>query len=200
MTITNGYCTLAEFRQRYFPQSTNYDGLRDAEVEKTIQAASRKVDKHCNRHFYCDTADGTKYYTAPSSVRVYIDDLVTLTTLYTDDDGDGTYENTWAATDYHKLPANSPDGWPYTWLEVTPEGNYSFPRNLRNGVKIIGTFGWAAVPEEVREATLITANRYWNRHGAPFGVMGANEFGVPVVITKLDPDVIELLAPYVRLS
>lgn len=198
MTITNGYCTILEFRQRF--GLATVDGPRDADIEKVIQASSRKIDKHCGRSFYSDTADGTKYYTAPSSYRVYVDDLQTVTALYTDDDGDGTYENTWQTTDYHLLPLNSPMGWPYTYIEVKPEGDFTFPRNLRAGVKLVALFGWSAVPDEVREACLITANRLWQRRNAPFGVAGANEFGAPVILTKLDPDVIELLAPFLKVT
>jgi len=198
MAITNGYCTLAEFKQRF--GITSVDSSRDADLEKVIQAASRKIDKYCGQSFYSDTGDSIKYYTAPTQYRVYVDPIQTITSLLTDDDGDQTYENTWATTDYYLLPANSPMGWPYTYIEVTPQGNYSFPRDLRNGVKITGLFGWSAVPDEVREACFLTANRYWMRRTAPFGVAGANEFGAPVIMTKLDPDVIEQLSPFVRIT
>ena len=198
MTITNGYCTMIEFRQRF--GLATVDGARDADIEKVIQAASRKIDLHCGRSFYSDTADSTKYFTAPSPYRVYVNDLQSVTALYTDDDGDQTYENTWQTTDYYLLPENPPSGWPYTYIEITPEGNYTFPRKLRKGVKITGLFGWAAVPDLVREACFLTANRYWQRRNAPFGVAGANEFGAPVILTKLDPDVIEMLAPYVKVT
>jgi hypothetical protein len=85
------------------------------------------------------------------------------------------------------------------WLEIMPLGNYRFPCHLTDGVKITGTFGWTAVPDEIREACLLQSNRLWQRRSAAFGVMGANEFGVQIVITKLDPDIQGMLAPFVRL-
>src|SRR5512139_1354571 len=196
MAITNGYCTLAQFRQR-FGITTN-DDARDTDFELLIQAASRRIDRHCNRVFYAGTAGTVRYYTAESTERCYIDDCDTATALVTDDDGDGTYENTWAATDYVLLPVDSLYGWPFTYIEIAEYGDYTFPRHVRNGVKLTGTFGWAAVPDEVREACLLLANRWWQRRAAPFGVAGANEFGAPVIVTKMDPDVIDLLTSYVR--
>ena len=198
MTITNGYTTLAQFRQRYFPGAAA-DADRDAGIELIIGAASRKIDLHCGRSFYSDTADSTRYFTAESQYRCYIDDCQSITTLYTDDDGDQTYENTWTTSDFYLLPSSLPYGWPYLYLEVTPQGDYSFPRRLRKGVKIVGTFGWAAVPEPVREACLMLSNRMWQRRNAPFGVQGPNDFGVQTVITKLDPDIMDLLSPYARM-
>ncbi len=196
MTITHGYCTLAELKRRIGLDT--YDTDRDTDLELLIQAASRKIDKHCGRYFYAGTAGTISYVTAQSAYRVYMNDFSAITAVETDDDGDGTYENSWASTDYIKMPINLPYGWPYTWLQVSAYGDYSFPRGLTNGVKITGTDGWVAVPDEVREAAFLLCNRLWQRRNAPFGVAGANEFGVPVVIVKLDPDVIELLNPFTK--
>lgn len=198
MTITNGYATLAQFKQRYGLTTT--DAARDADIELIVQAVSRLIEKRTGRTFFAGTAGTARYYTATSSARVYIDDYATITAVATDDDGDGTIETTWAATDYIKLPTNSTYGEPYSWLEVTPLGAYRFPCGLRNGVKITGTNGWAAIPDEIREACLMQSYRLWQRRAAPFGVMGANEFGVSTVITKLDPDIEQLLAPFMRVE
>lgn len=198
MTITNGYATLVQFKQRVGIDTT--DANRDTDIELIIQAASRKIDQHCGRVFYAGTAGVARYFKAQGIYRVYTDDFTAITELATDDNGDGTHENTWAATDYIKLPVNAPFGWPYTYIETSVYGNYTFPRGLTNGVKITGTWGWTAVPDEVREACLLIGNRLWQRKAAPFGVAGSNEFGVPTIITKIDPDAADLLQPYVRIS
>jgi hypothetical protein len=197
LPITNGYATLAQFKQRFAIAST--DAQRDMDLELIIQAASRRVDLSCRRAFWAGTAGTVRYFTADSSERCYIDDFAAITAVETDDDGDGTIETTWAATDYVKLPISSQFGWPYTWLEITPLGNHRFPWGLRGGVKITGTPNWAAVPDLIREACLLQSNRMWQRAKAPFGVQGANEFGTPVIITKLDPDIEGTLTEYMRL-
>ena len=199
MTITNGYATLAQFKQRTGITST--DANRDTDLELIIQASSRKIDQYCGRVFYATAAGVVRYFTAQNVHRCYVNDYTALTAVETDDDGDGTIETTWAATDYRKMPIQDAGGlWPYTFLEVMPQGNYTFPKGLTGGVKLTGTWGWTAVPDEVREACLLTSNRLWQRRAAAFGVLGSNEFGAPTVITKLDPDIQSLLEPFRRIA
>jgi hypothetical protein len=195
MPITNGYATLAQFKQRFLA-SAAVDGSRDADIELVIQAASRHIDQHCGRVFYSGIVGEVRYFTAVSRYRVFVDDMQAVTAVATDDDGDETYSTTWTAADYRLMPVN-PLGWPYTWIEVKRLTENYFPRYTA-AVKVTGTFGWAAVPDAVREACLLQANRTWARRNAPFGVMGSNDFGAPTVITKLDPDIQNLLAPFVR--
>jgi len=119
MAITNGYATLAEIKTRLDIS----DSTDDAVLESMVEAISRKIDAYCNRHFYQKTAT-TFYFTPFSGTTVFTPDLVTLTTLKTDEDGDRTYEVTWAATDYDKMPFNAAAySEPYTWLATTPEGD-----------------------------------------------------------------------------
>jgi hypothetical protein len=199
MTITNGYLTLAELKHRLgLNIGTTSD---DADLENIITAVSRLIDARCHRRFYTTDSDETRYYTAEESDYLMPgDDIISITTLYTDNDGDRTYEYTWTATDYDLCPVNAAlDGEPYTWLETAPNGDYVFPRT-RRGVKIVGKFGYAATaPALVKRACYLQCQRVWKRKDAPFGVMGPNEFGQQTVITRLDPDVDEMLVPVTRL-
>lgn len=134
MSAVNGYCTLAEMKARM--DVTTTDTTRDAFIEQMIEAASRWIDQHTGRHFYALTA--TRYFTTDDSLALRVPDLASVTTLATDEDGDRTYETTWAATDYDLLPYNDP---PYQWLEVAPNGLNVFPA-VRRGVQIAGVWGW----------------------------------------------------------
>lgn len=197
MSITNGYATLAQLKSAL--KITNSDD--DDELELAIESASRMVDEYTNRRFYTTEADETRYYAANRGGLLLLDDdLLTITSLKTDDGGDGTFENTWTATDYHLLPYNaSADSQPYTSIEVTPYGNYTFPVDVPKSVQIIGTFGYASsAPTVVQQACLIQAGRLYRRKDAPFGVMGAGEFGQGTIILRLDPDVRTILDPYRR--
>lgn len=53
----------------------------------------------------------------------------------------------------------------------------------------------AAWPDNVRVACLMHAARLYKRKASPEGVAGFGEFGA-VRVTKLDPDVERLVAPY----
>lgn len=195
---TNGYITLSELKSRLDITSATYDSLLDAAIE----AASRQIDAYTGRRFYRNATDETRYYTATEPDLLLLpDDLGSLTSLATDDDGDRVYETTWASTDYDLEPANAAlDGQPYTAIRVTPLGRYTFPSTSR-GVRLVGRFGYstlAAVPDAVAEAAAIQAARLFKRRDSPFGMAGSPEFGVLRALPPLDPDVRALLAPFVR--
>lgn len=193
MTITNGYTDLATIRaQLSISSATATDN--DTYIELAVESASRAIDDYCGRRFYTTTADETRYFTPSSAVRCFTDDIISITSFATDEDGSRAYATTWATTDYDTYPLNST---PYTHIQVTPLGDYSFPRAPKS-VKIVGKFGYCAiadVPKQVKEACMLYAIRLFKRiKEAPFGVAGSSEMGQSIIIPKEDPDVVLLLA------
>lgn len=202
MSIANGYCTLTEFKARYFPAGLS-DTTDDAVIEGVIEAVSRLIDGYCNRRFFANTGDETRYYTAEFSDILFCDDVAALTSVATDEDGDRTYETAWANTDYDLMPHNAAlEGKSYAWLEITPNGEHRFPIGIRKGVKLVGKFGLVNVSasnatlDAINEACLLQAIRLFKRKDAPFGVVGSSEMGQMLTIAKLDPDVKLLLEPF----
>ncbi len=196
MAITNGYTTLATLKARLGIA----DIADDATLEAVITAVSRWIDRYCGRRFYTTASDEIRYYTAAQSDQLLTDDIVSVTGLVTDEDGDRVYETTWAATDYDLEPANAAlDGEPYTAIRTTPNGSHSFPVDVARGVRITGKFGFASTPAPVEEACLIQCSRIYRRKDAPFGVTGSPELGQATVIMRLDWDVRYLLDTYRRL-
>jgi len=169
----------------------------DTILESVIEGISRAIDNWCAWRFFAATE--TRYYTAKNTYRLRVDGISTATglTIYTDVDGDGIYENTWASTDYSLLPYNAvAEGVPFTSIETTLLGNYWFPRT-RKGVKIAASFGWAAVPKPINRACVLQATRLFKRYVTPLGQAGATTIGtITLTIPALDPDVTMLLAPY----
>jgi len=201
IAIVNGYATLLEFTNRFFPAGAN-DHLDDAVIEGVIEAVSRQIDGLFSRKFWKNGTAEARYYTAEFGDLLYTDDIVSIATLKADEDGDRVYERTWATTDYDLEPYNALLQYPvqpYTSIRVSHKGNYSFP-GTRRGVEITGLFGWPAVPDPINEACLIQSIRIFKRRDAPFGVTGSAEMGHLLVIPELDPDVMLMLAPYRRLS
>lgn len=197
MAITNGYTTLAQVKLRLGRTDTD----DDTALEAVIESASRQIDALCDRKFWSETA--TRYYTAEFSDLLYVDDIQSVTTLGTDNDGDRTYEVSWASTDYDLEPYNNAltgIAAPYTSLRITPAGRYGFPTGQRRGVKIVGTFGWSAVPLGITEATIIQATRLFHRKDSPYGVAGVGDFGRISLLPRVDPDVNALCLPFMRLS
>lgn len=133
---TNCYMTLAELKADLGITDTTDDTI----LKAVLDAASRAVDLHCSRRFFVETR--TRYYTPRYSDLLDVDDLLSVTTLKHDSDGDRTYETTWAATDYDLMPFNAAyEKKPYTTIEITPNGQQIFP-TVRRGVEIAGAWGY----------------------------------------------------------
>lgn len=195
---TDRYTTLATIRTALGIATTDTDN--DSYIDATIESVSRLIDNHTGRRFYAATE--TNYYAPVSIDEVYVDDLLSITTMKTDDDADGTFETTWAASDYLLYPFNAANrNAPYTRIETSGYGNHSFPVGVKKSVQIVGSFGYCTIgnlPKPVAEACKIQSIRLFKRKDAPFGVLGVNDLQQTMTIPELDPDVKMLLSPYVR--
>lgn len=200
MTITNGYITLAQFNA----QMGLEDDYDQDNAEIAINAASRAVDQYCHRRFYADGSVSAKTFAVTDGCRLVVEDFQTLTGLIvaTDDGDTGTYGTTWTVTtDYvARLWSDTLTGSPYSSI-VAVGGRY-FPtwgrRPLR--VQVTAKWGWAAVPDEVTQATLIKASQMFRRKDSPDGVAGGEGFGAMRISRFQDPTVAELLNPLVKVS
>lgn len=197
MAITNGYATLSEAKARLgIPVADTGD---DSIIENIIEAASRQIDKFCNRQFFQNVAQ-VRYYTAASDVLVFIDDCVSISAVATDRNLDRTWGTVVAVSDTELAPLNaSVLGFPYTELRMKPLASNEFDLGL-DLIKITGTWGWPAVPDAVNEACLLLTSRLFRRKDSPFGVTGGGEVGTQIVISGVDPDIQNLLAPYRKIG
>jgi len=193
------YATLAEFKSAIGIAST--DTADDTPLQSVLDATDALIDLYTDRKQGFGTATETRYYNATEWQYTIIDDLVSITTLTTDDNGDGTYPTTWTAgTDYNLAPGNAAlDGWPYTQIDVSVTYPRNFPRDVYRGVKVVGVFGWPAVPPAVKQAALIQAGAVWSSRTSPFGVIGSADLGGLLRQTRaLHPEAQVLLEAYRR--
>lgn len=201
MAITNGYTSLNVYKQRFYDEGMG-DTKDDAAIEAVITAVSRSIDNICWQRFFTTAANETRYFTADFAGWLRLPErIISVNTLKTDNDNDRTYESTWTVTDYDLMPYNaSLDGEPYRWIETTPNGDYSFPTGVKKGVEISGKFGWSSAPGPIVEACLLASHRLMARRNSPYGVSGAAAVGnltLTVEKMKSDPDIMELLKPYI---
>lgn len=189
------YATLAQVKARL----SRNDDRDDATITALITASSRMVEQLTNRRF--DQTTETRYFTPTGSWYTDIDDLVSVTSVATDIQGDRTYSETWSATDYELEPSNAAGvvAMPYTTLNIAPKGTRSFPI-LRRGLRIVGVWGWPAVPQPVTEATILMTIRLFKRADAPFGIVGSTDLGNLQTLPARDPDITAMLAPYRRMN
>ena len=172
------------------------DAVDDTLIAELLNDASADIEADCHRSFSVGTAGVVRYFTALDASELLIDDCSAVTAVATDTDGDRTYEDTWAATDYDLLPENAAaQSRPYTLLAVAPSGDYSFPVGVRKGVKLTGTWGWPAVPSKIKRACVLRAAWLYARKGAPLGVAGSSEMGI-LRVGRWDSDYEKLIAEY----
>jgi hypothetical protein len=120
----------------------------DEQLLRALDAASRQIEKLTGRYFYC--YEGTKYFDGGGSRMWLPEDILNITTLKLDQDGDATYESSLLTTDYILYPLNT---YPKIRLEINPQGDYAgFASGIQKGIEITGVFGYAdsATPYEAR--------------------------------------------------
>lgn len=200
MALGDNYATLAQLKD-YLGIGTQTS--LDEKLNDALSSASREVELFCNRQFNKDTVVSARVYQPNSCKAVDVDDFHTTTGLIvkTDNACTGTFDTTWAASDYELSPYSGVvDGQPgHPFDRITAVGGRYFPQvwqRRRGIVEVTAQWGWAAVPAPVKQATLILAAQTFKLADAPFGVAGMSEFGV--VRVRDMPQVQAKLARYVR--
>lgn len=194
----NLYCTVGSLKSRFGIS----DAVDDFELERAVRAASRRVESYTGRpRFWRDAAVTTREYAATDGRTLYIPEGISTETgliVATDEGGSGTFARTLTvSTDFLGWPRNAlADGKPYEQIHLAD--NYSFPvhANGRYGVQVTARFGWPSIPADVSEACLILSHRLFKRKETSSGVVGFDGGGVTVRLSRMDPDVAELLDPY----
>lgn len=177
------------------------DNIDDALITMAATSASELIDGYCQRSFGQTT--GVRYFAASERYTLEVDDIATASGIVVETTslGDNIFDTTWATTDFQLEPLNSYAGgltWPFTRLRAVDD--YLFPTAWGEVTcKITATWGWPTVPGVVTQAAVIQASRIFARLQSPLGVAGFNELGAIRVGRALDPDVAQLLGPYVKM-
>lgn len=195
------YTTVEALKAARELSGTNF---ADGQIPGVITAASRVIDEMCGhlRRFWLDDDNTSiRYYTPSRTDTIEIDDIADIQQVATDLNGDGTFEQTWAATDYTADPLNAvADERPYERLIRTWNSTFYFPCRVKS-VRITGQFGWSAVPADITLATEILAVRYLLRaREAPGGIItvGGPVEGSMMRLARTDPDLPGLLDRFSR--
>lgn len=125
-----------------------------------LDAASRAVEDFCKRQFNKTTSATARRFRPLDWRRLPVDDFHTVTGLVVDVDG-----TVWAGTAYDPQPwggvRNGVTGWPFFDLFAV---NQSWPMTAT--ITVTAQWGWAAVPEAVKQATLNVAATMFRTGGA----------------------------------
>lgn len=190
----NLYITAADLRAILGTAGQTYD---DTAITIAVNGASRAIDAFKGTWYYPITQ--TRKYTALErrDVILPVADLVSVSSVLIDTDGDGTWETTLAAdTDYLLEPANAAlDGLPFTQLWLRETSRYRWPRH-QQAIKVAATWGWAEAPAQVKTSAALLANRFLTRlRQAPLAVViqAANDMVAMARLGSVDPDVVSNL-------
>jgi hypothetical protein len=197
----NGYATLSEVKAA----ARITDSIDDSLLEMAIESSSRDIDAYTERVFFSTGATAVARVYIPQDIYlVETDDIISVTTLKSDSTGNGTFDVTWAVSDFQLEPLNGRAGGidtPATRIRAI--GDYLWPvyepRNVNSNqasVQVTGVFGFASIPMAIKQATILASLRAYKRYESPTGVLGfSSDMGV-VRVGRLDPDVERLVAPY----
>lgn len=202
--MANEYATADELKGRL----TIPDNVDDLHLDLACSAASRQIDRYCGRRFWQDATVKTREFYAESPTLTLLDDGSTRDDISTttglivkiDEAGDATFGTTLTiSTDFILWPLNAEDDTPArSYEEIRLVANHHFPRaaNGRPGIQVTAKFGWPAVPDEVKQATLIQATLLFSSKDSVYG-LAVSEFGA-VRLPPLHPTARALLADLAR--
>lgn len=144
----NCYGTISNIKQRMGIASSTDDDL----LLMLLEAASRSIDKLCHRHFFIENA--TRYFDGSGGDSLTVDDFLLLTSLATDDDADGVYDDEiWVeGTDWRSWPYNS---YPKMIIKSLPNGEYRFIDSPRL-VQAVGLWGYGDGSASPHKLTALT--------------------------------------------
>lgn len=189
------YAAVAELRDRIGVSSTR----DDPKLAAAIQAAEAQIDRYTGRNFDLnDTDNATRSFRPRSAHYCEIDDAIGVAGVeYSTSGAAGTF-TAYTLTDLVLLTAQL--GGSVERLEHDM-GTFPVGRGCWIRVTPTGGWGWADVPAEVHEATLLQAAKLVKRADAPEGLLGFDGTGVAVLTpVAMDPDAVSLLAGLCRLS
>lgn len=165
------------------------DDSRDDLLAYALASASRMVDKDTGRRFWLDAAPVARVLDVAGRV-------LPGGVLLVPDIGD---------VEGLVVEAGSSVAWStVTGVEPWSPGDWATTTQLRytggwpcwGQVRVTARWGWASVPFEITQATMIRAAALFKRKDSTEGVLGAGEFGV-VRVARGDPDYRDLVSAFV---
>jgi hypothetical protein len=195
MSVTNGYTTLQNIKDRLNPSSDVVSATDDTFLERVVEGVSRWIDGETGRQFFCSIE--TRLYDVPEDETLWFDcDYYSLTTVT---NGDGTELTT---SDYRVLPTNTT---PKYGIELKDSSLYVWMPDANGDddavISVAGSVGYSVTaPFDIRETCEdIVVNIYKRRDGNNSSADSVVTAG-GLVITPKDVSAMtrKTLARYVR--
>jgi hypothetical protein len=205
------YCTPAELRTQIEKTGTTGAGT-DAALGVIITAASRTIDRHCNRPdgFVALAVAVARYYNGMDKPYLLIDECTSVTAVAVKDSPSDTTYTAWAATDYQVCSGDPGDpDWnstPYNMIMVLPTGDYSTfisgkysVGNIVPMVRVTATWGYATTaPAGIKEACIALSARWFKQGTSAWAdTLASPELGT-LLYQRDNVDIRNMLARFVK--
>lgn len=180
------YVTLPEFKAYIVNQLAATD---DADLTAALNAAERAAESFCARSF-TTVASATRLYAPCGSEVLRIHDCTTVTSV--------TVSGTLLAGSAYQLEPLNLLSWSGQARPVEQIRLLSSAWSLTSEatVSVVATWGWTAVPDQIKEAVRLTAKDILLQRNVNSGVVG----GDFAFTARLNPYVKTLLAPLRRVE
>lgn len=176
------------------------DTVDDARLNLAIDAATALIQDYCGRQFTQDASATARVYVAVNDFLAMTDDISTTSGLIvqTDPGEDGSFSQTWTAADYQLEPLNGKiNGRTVPYNTIRAIRTLTFPLDYGQAlVRVTARWGWAAIPNAVKQAAIIQSITIFKSPDAPFGATPFAETGILRLRSSLHPTAAALLADY----
>jgi len=202
------YCTPAELRTQIEKTGLTGAGSDDA-LNLIIEAASRTIDRHCNRPdgFVALSTAAARYYTGLGKGYLLIDECVSISEVAVKESASDTTYTAWAAADWQACMGDPeyPD-WnktPYSMVVVLVSGDYS--TFLAGGsypvptVRVTAKWGYSVEePAQIKEACIALSARWFKQGQSAWAdTMASPELGT-LLYQRENVDIRNMLARFVK--
>jgi hypothetical protein len=135
--LYKAYATLTQLKSYL----SNTVTTNDTDLLRYVEDASIQIDDICHRHF--NVWEGVQYFDGAARVLNIDEDILSVTTIATDEDGSQTYSTTLLTADYILYPINGLPLYPKYMVKLAINASVgSFASGVLAGVKITGLFGY----------------------------------------------------------
>jgi hypothetical protein len=190
------YATIAQLQERITTPLTD-DAL--ARFTDALDEASGMINDDTGRNFATRAGIAKTFSVqARNDYTLKLPDFTAITSLKVDDDDDGVFETTIAATGYELTGSSDDDGWPFDCVRLLDRCFPTGGRRVRR-IEVTADWGWAAVPAGIVKATTLLAARIGGREGSSAtGLMSFGGEAGGAYIRTNDPDYRHAIRRYIR--
>jgi hypothetical protein len=211
MVLGDGYATVIELRDAL--ADSGLDAAYDGTLARLILRASRALDRYTKwepgSFARASTDEDIRYYDGSGNSQQWLDPFVAAPSLLAVSESGGLADSdytTYPSTDWFVWPPNAAQkGEPYYRIDLDIiNGAQSIFYRYPKSVKVTAPFGYSlstAIPDEIVQATIIQATRWFKRGQQAYQDTGAIvELGQLTYTKRLDPEVAEIIDHFKRVS